>query len=148
MNRRTFVASGAGGVVALLGAGTLFGDARDGPAYGSIPTPESAGTVTLDNGRTADRYADGRLALFDASLASQYTGVPVVTGRLKNVSETTIREVRVWVRFLDAAGDVLVSGWVNTTHLPPGDTWHFAANYPRNDPKRIATAAVTRIAVV
>ena len=147
MNRRMFVV-GAGGVVAALGAGTALSGARDGPAYGSIPTPESSGTLTLDNGRTADLYADGRLALFSASLASQYTGVPVVTGRLKNVSETTIREVRVWVRFLDAAGADLVHGWVKRTDLPPGGAWKFAANYPRDDPKRIATAAVSEIEVV
>jgi|GEM_PF-5134594 len=147
MNRRTFVATSAGGIVALLGAGTLLGKARDGPAYGSIPTPDSDRTVTLDNGRTADCYADGRIALFGASLASQYTGVPVVTGRLKNVSETTIREVRVWIRFADATGEDLVHGWVNTNDLPPGGAWTFAANYSRDDPKRIATAAITAIAV-
>lgn len=147
MNRRTFVATGASGVVALLGAGTVLSGADGGPAYGSIPIPDSARTVTLDNGRTADCYADGRIALFGASLASQYTGVPVVTGRLKNVSETTIREVRVWVRFADATGEDLVHGWVNKNDLPPGGAWKFAANYPRDDPKRIATAAITAIAV-
>lgn len=153
MNRRTFIATGAGGAVLLgtggaLGVAGTLGERDDGPAYGSIPLPESSGTVTLDNGRTASLYADGRVALFGASLASQYTGVPAVVGRLRNVSGTTIEQVRLDIRFLDDAGESLAGGWVGSDTLGPGEVWRFVVNYPNNDPKNIATARVAGIEVV
>jgi hypothetical protein len=154
MDRRTFVATGAGGAVLLgtggmLGADALLGDGpENGPAYGSIPVPEPSGSTTLDNGRRASLYADGRVALFGASLASQYTGVPAVVGRLRNVSGTTIEQVRLDIRFLDDAGESLAGGWVGSDTLAPGEVWRFVVNYPNNDPKNIATARVAGIEVV
>lgn len=152
MNRRTFIATGAGGAVLLgtggaLGVAGALGERDDGPAYGSIPLPESSGTVTLDNGRTASLYADGRVALFGASLASQYTGVPAIVGRLQNVSGATIDGVRLDVQFLDDAGDLLAGGWVSSNALAPGGAWRFVVNYPNDNPKNIATARIAGIEV-
>ena len=90
MNRREFVAGGAGGGALLVaGLGAVLGDGRldDGPAYGAVATPPNSGTITLDNGLEASLYADGTVALFGASLTVDIEGGTAIAGRLRNVSE-------------------------------------------------------------
>src|SRR5699024_6348091 len=97
MNRREFVAVGAGGGALLVaGLGAVLGDGHldDGPAYGTVATPSSSGTITLDNGLEASLYADGIVALFGASLTVDIEGGTAIAGRLRNVSERLLDEVR------------------------------------------------------
>lgn len=147
MQRREFIAIGAGSGVALLGAGAvLTDDSRSaGPDFGPVSTPASSGVTTLDNGRRASLYAGGDIAFFGASLITQHSGVPGVVGRLKNISESVFERVRIGVEFVDNSGAVLVRGAVTKEGLASGAAWQFAAFYPGDEPDRIAGASIRAI---
>lgn len=145
MRRRTFLAGVGGGALSLVGVGAFGSDGqRAGPDFGPVSTPPSAGSTTLDNGRRASLYEEGDIAFLGASLVNQHSGVPAVVGRLKNVSGSTIRQVRVEVQFLDDSGTVLVQGWVAIENLADGEAWQFTASYP-GDPDRLGSANVATI---
>ena len=148
MNRREFVAVGAGGGALLVaGLGAVLGDGRldDGPAYGAVATPPSSGTITLDNGLEASLYADDTVALFGASLTVDIEGGTAIAGRLRNVSEEPLAEVRLRVEFLGEGEAVLAQGWVAERSLSAGADWEFVVSYPGDDPDRIAAAAIDEI---
>lgn len=146
MKRREFIAAGVGGALLLVGTGSLLGNevSRTDSDVGSVSTPPSSGSRTLDNGLRASLYAGGTIAFFGASLVHNSSGRVAVAGRLQNVSGTALH-VSVKVQFLDDAGEVIVQGWVSEDDLPGGETWPFTAYYPRRDRDRIAGANIPAI---
>lgn len=133
----------------FAGAGTVLGGASvdDGPAYGPVSTPASSGSTTLDNGLKAALYEGGTIAFLGASLVNQHSDVPAVVGRLKNILDTPLEQVRVKVQFLDGSDEVLVQGWVTEENLADEKAWQFMAPYPNDDPDRIAGANIPAINV-
>lgn len=127
--------------------GVVLGDTTpdDGPAYGPVETPPSSGSRTLDNGVRATLYADGTIAFFGASLITDSEGGTAVAGRIQNVSESTIRQVRIKVQFRTDREEILAQGWVTVENLESDETWQFVASYPGGDPDRIAAATIATI---
>jgi hypothetical protein len=148
MNRREFLAAGAGGgMILLTGVGAAPGGTSldAGPAYGPVSTPPSSGSKTLNNGLKALLYEDGTIAFLGASLVSDSSSSALVVGRLKNISDTTLEQIRIKVQFLANGDDILVQGWVAKENLVGGQAWQFVARYSGNDPDRIAGANIAAI---
>ncbi|WP_435079206.1 FxLYD domain-containing protein [Halococcus sp. AFM35] len=148
MDRREFLAAGAGGgAILLAGVGAALGSTSldAGPAYGPVSTPPSTGSKTLNNGLQASLYEDGAIAFLGASLVSDSSSTAAVVGRLKNISDTTLDQVRVKVQFLANGDDILLQGWVARESLADGQAWQFVARYSGDDPDRIAGANIAAI---
>lgn len=52
-----------------------------------------------------------------------------VSGIVKNISNEEIRYLEVKIPVYDKQGNMLTQAWTNFTHLKPGQTWKFKANY-------------------
>lgn len=52
-----------------------------------------------------------------------------VSGIVKNVSKEEINYLKVEIPVYDKQGNMLTQAWTNFTHLKPGQTWKFKANY-------------------
>ena len=131
----------------LAGMGVVLGDTDidDGPAYGPVTTPPSSGSRTLENGVTATLYEHGTIAFFGASLVTDSEGGTAVAGRVQNISERTIRQVRIKVQFQTSMEEILAQGWLTVDNLESEGTWQFVASYPGDDPDRIAAATIATI---
>ena len=148
MDRREFLAAGAGGgTILLAGVGAALGSTSldAGPAYDPVSTPPSSGSKTLDNGLQASLYEDGAIAFLGASLVSDSSSSAAVVGRLKNISDTTLEQICVKVQFLANGDDILLQGWVARENLADGQAWQFVARYFGDDPDRIAGANIAAI---
>ncbi|WP_154020029.1 FxLYD domain-containing protein [Halococcus sediminicola] len=148
MNRREFLAaSGGGGALVLAGVGAALSDTdlNDGPSYGSVTTPPSSNSKTLKNGVKATLYGNGTIAFFGASLVTDSEGGTAVAGRIQNISESTIRQVRIKVQFQTSLEEILAQGWLTVDNLESEETWQFVASYPGDDPDRIEAATIATI---
>ena len=148
MDRREFLAAGAGsGVVLLIGVGAALGSTSldASPAYGPVTTPPSSESKTLNNGLQASLYEDGAIAFLGASLVSDSSSSAAVVGQLKNISNITLEQIRVKVQFLANGDDPLLQGWIARESLADGQAWQFVARYSGNEPDRIAGANIAAI---
>jgi hypothetical protein len=71
------------------------------------------------------------------------SGVPVVIGTIQNVVSYFLSGAEVWVKFYDAAGELLgTSNDLTNNDLGPGDTWSFVIIYFGPNPENVNSYTV------
>lgn len=131
--------------VGLVGfsAGCL-GSGDESESIGPVYESGSIGSAGDGDGGTNPLFGSGNLELLGAVL-SRENGVVAVRGRVKNISRTTMGNVRTEVQFLNENEAVIEQSLDVVQDLASDQVWKFEVPYPGSEPETVAAATITDI---
>jgi hypothetical protein len=96
----------------------------------SVTTPPPATTIPAPSGI--------RVEIIEHNMSVTESGVPTVTGIIQPVVSYPLSGAEVWVKFYDAAGELLgTSNDLTNNDILPGDTWTFVIIYFGPNPENV-----------
>ncbi len=105
----------------------------------SCKTPVSTTTPAT----TTPAQSEIRVEVIEHSMIVTESGVPTVTGTIQSVVSYFLSGAEVWVKFYDAAGELLgTSNDLTNNDLGPGDVWSFVIIYFGPNPENVDSYTV------